>query len=538
MKNLLLLPLLISQFLLITQARANSEALLDEYFEKLEDAIRLKDDEEHRLALKNFYKDRISKDFRRTIKSEYHFKSCLEGMKEEHSKTSFSQNRDEFLEALFPSGVVMIYRAFDHEIISQQVDNKNQEIKVDYSLDLGGDVVRSPGHQGLKVDYASLVDLRKCSAIFSIYDNALIMKSEQCEIVVKEGNIESWQTKDFAEGGCDRESKEGYSGAPRDIEKAITKNFPDLPHLCNSTQKVSSDDAEGQKAETKAVAEKTGKSVLSMDTLILYQPDKILKERLATDASLLADYALRVEAEANKVLAMEEPQKGVSGAIVIAIKPGEQSRIWLVLGENTFPETLKETLLEKLSAIEAIPVKKGPIAIGLKFDAWGGGKPLEESHPIPNEWKEAVKNESAHIFPDTPLAVLWPDKQIVPSKFLGIWEGDLKIIHAPEHEAFGDSMKHRFEFTDTSVSFAQRFNKKWLYGKSIPEVAYKSSNHVFMHTIHDSGQYIQIYSVNLVYLDDKNLYAYVSRVVENYTLDNEDKFRHFPVFAQGIVRRK
>lgn len=534
MKNLLFLTILIFQLCLIPQANANPETLLDGYFEKLEDAIRLKDYKTHKAALTKFYEDRISKDFHRTVKSEYHFKSCLEGMKEEHSKTSLSQNRDEFLEALFPSGVVMIYRAFDHEIISQQVDEKNQEIKVDYSLDLGGDVVRSPGHQGIEVDYAGLADLRRCNAIFSINDNALIMESEQCEIVVKEGNLESWETKDFRKGGCDR--GEGVPGAARDIENAITENFPHLPPICNLEQKEPCN--EGKNADNQEVVEKVGKNIFSMDAIILYQEEKILKERLATDASLLAEYALRIEAEAREVFAKEEPQKGVSGAIVIAIKPGKLSRLWLVSGENAFPETLKETLLKKLSVIEAIPVKKGPIAIGLEFAAWGGGTPLQETHPIPKEWKEATQNQPDGVVPDAPLAVLWPDKQIVPSKFLGVWEGDLKIIHAPEHEAFADSMIHRFEFTDTSASIAQKHNKEWLYNKSIPEIVYKSSNHVFMHTVHDSGQYIQIYSFNFVHLGDDSMYVYVSRVVENYTLDKEEQFRHFPVFAQGILSRK
>lgn len=271
----------------------------------------------------------------------------------------------------------------------------------------------------------------------------------------------------------------------------------------------------------------------SMKTLILYQSDEILKERLATGADMLAKYAMRIEAEANKIFLSTNPSQRYSGAVVITVKPGGQSRVWLALGDNDLPDTLKNTLLEKLTAIKSIPVKKGPIAFALKFDAWGGGKPLEETFPIPDEWRKVMKNQADSIIPDAPLAILWPDKAVVPTNFLGVWEGELDIIHAPDHKEFTKSIKYRFEFTETSVLISQKHGKDWLYNKSPPEIAYKTNNHVFMHTIYDSGQYIEMYSINLVYLDNKNLYAYVSRVVENYTIENKKKFRHFPVFAKG-----
>lgn len=242
-KNSLLL-LCVLQIFLIPQASANTENLIDAYFEKLEDIIRLEDYKSHKKALTKFYEDRVQKNFHRTVTLEYYFKSCLKSMEDEYSKESLEQNRDTFLKALFPAGVVMIYRAFDHEIISKQVNEDAKEISVEYSLDLGGDIVRSPGHQGLKVDYAPLVDLRKCHAVFSVHDNALIMQSEQCYIIVREGNLDSWQTKDFKKGGCDEVSKEAYPGALQDIEKAINENFTHLPPLCNTNQEEPCGDQE------------------------------------------------------------------------------------------------------------------------------------------------------------------------------------------------------------------------------------------------------------------------------------------------------
>ena len=275
-----------------------------------------------------------------------------------------------------------------------------------------------------------------------------------------------------------------------------------------------------------------------MNAVILYQEDSVLKERLATNAKIIANYTLLSEARAKKLFEKAEPQKGVSGIIIVAFKPGKKSRIWLELGEGKLPETFKQDLIEDLSSIEAIPVKKGPIMIGLKFDAWGGGKPLEESHPIPQEWKDVIKDKNPVVIPDTPLAVLWPDKQIVADEFFGIWEGELDIIHAPNHEGFGSTVRHRFEFTKDDIVISQEYNDEWLYFNAKSEVSYKTKSHVFIHNISDTGDYIQIYSMNFIRLDEETIYAYVSRVVENYNLQNEEKYRHFPVFAKGIIKKK
>ncbi len=280
------------------------------------------------------------------------------------------------------------------------------------------------------------------------------------------------------------------------------------------------------------------KDVFSMSGLILYQEDQVMRDRIASNISLLADYSLILEARAKEVFKNAEPQDGVSGVIVVTIKPGNQSRMWLALENDTLPETLKQNVLQELSSVKTIPVKKGPIMFGLRFDAWGGGKPLEESHPIPQEWKDVIKDNNPVIIPDTPLAVLWPDEQIVADEFLGIWEGDLSIIHAPDHEDFANTMTHRFEFTKEEISISQKYNDKWLYFNSKSEISFKTNDHIFMHNIYDSGQYIQIYSINLIRLNEETVYAYVSRVVENYTLENDEKFRHFPIFAEGVVTKK
>ena len=147
-----------------------------------------------------------------------------------------------------------------------------------------------------------------------------------------------------------------------------------------------------------------------MTSLVLYQPDAVLKERIGGVGSL-GSYLKELRSEAGRVFASVSKADGVSGSIVVAVKPGGLSRFWLVLGSNKLPRGLETSLLDRLTAVRAVSVSGGPIAVALNFDAWGGGQPIlsEGEHiPIPEEWRKAMKGRPPGVIPDAPLQVLWP----------------------------------------------------------------------------------------------------------------------------------
>ncbi len=146
-------------------------------------------------------------------------------------------------------------------------------------------------------------------------------------------------------------------------------------------------------------------------SLTLYQPDGVLRERTGNNVVPLSSYVKELNSAAEKAFASVPRSPGVTGSIVVAVKPGKLSRFWLVLGKNKLPKGLAESLLKQLSAITPLQVSKGPIAIAINFNAWGGGQPIlapNEQFPIPDEWQAAMQGQTSGVIPDAPLHIIWP----------------------------------------------------------------------------------------------------------------------------------
>jgi len=143
-------------------------------------------------------------------------------------------------------------------------------------------------------------------------------------------------------------------------------------------------------------------------SLALYQPNDVLVARLGADAAPLGSYVKQIEARESALFASSTKHPGVSGAIVIAIKPGRQSRAWLVLGSSEIPASLALQVTTEAEVVFPVSVRLGPIAVAIMFDAWGGGQPVtdrEHPAPLPLEWRRTSARE---VIPDGPLARVWP----------------------------------------------------------------------------------------------------------------------------------
>lgn len=145
-----------------------------------------------------------------------------------------------------------------------------------------------------------------------------------------------------------------------------------------------------------------------------YQGAPVLKQRLGPEgAKTISVYLDALNSQAESVFARVPRGKPVSGAIVVAIKPGKQARFWIVQEGESLDATLIASLQQALSKPEPATVQGGPVAIALIFDAWGGGPPITSpTSPfvVPPEWLEAQQDPRAvGPLPDGPLAVLWPD---------------------------------------------------------------------------------------------------------------------------------
>jgi len=128
-------------------------------------------------------------------------------------------------------------------------------------------------------------------------------------------------------------------------------------------------------------------------SIVLYQPDAVLKARLGDDAAPLAAYIRQIDRHAADVLDAAPQEHGFSAALVIVLKPGGKSRAWLVTQAKISPK-LRDGMRAAADSVPPLAVQGGPVAFAIIFDGLGGGgKPVvDATHPIPipAEWREGV----------------------------------------------------------------------------------------------------------------------------------------------------
>jgi hypothetical protein len=143
--------------------------------------------------------------------------------------------------------------------------------------------------------------------------------------------------------------------------------------------------------------------VFGVQGVALCQSNLVLLQRLGTPAALSA-YVLKIEGNMNAVFAAAGAQAGASAAMVVAVKPGPQSRVWLIDPTGTL-SGLAPALAAAASAVTPPAIRQGPIAFAILFQAWGGSGALPAAFPIPAAWAGATVPE---VIPDGPLARVWP----------------------------------------------------------------------------------------------------------------------------------
>ncbi|MBB5661068.1 hypothetical protein [Brevundimonas halotolerans] len=120
-----------------------------------------------------------------------------------------------------------------------------------------------------------------------------------------------------------------------------------------------------------------------MHSITLYLPGEVIEPRVP--AGILATYVGALKERATIEFSAHS-HAGVSGVIVVMIKPGQESRSWLVTGTPVQTE-IRDSIEQAFEAVVAPNVSGGPVVFGLVFSAWGGGEPPPGMPmPIPESW--------------------------------------------------------------------------------------------------------------------------------------------------------
>lgn len=145
---------------------------------------------------------------------------------------------------------------------------------------------------------------------------------------------------------------------------------------------------------------------LTMFKAVLLQPDVVYRERVAsTDA--LAAYIKTVESVARTAIENGGPQSPTAGFIVVALRPGQRSNVWLDF-DSSVSDALSSELIAKLRTILPVKIKDGTVVFALKVGLWGG-KESTRTLPNPKEWKAIEQKTLMPLETDELVEKIWKD---------------------------------------------------------------------------------------------------------------------------------
>lgn len=152
-------------------------------------------------------------------------------------------------------------------------------------------------------------------------------------------------------------------------------------------------------------AEAAGTTWLN-DGVVLYMPDPVMKARIKVED--LSPYMQSVDQAAKAVVEAQSGQTGTSGMLLVAMRPGGQSKAWVVTGEPQMDTQVADAMVLAAEAVPAPVVNEETVLVGIKFHAFGGGTlPVSAGPPIPIGWY-AHFSEHGGLLDDELMSKVWP----------------------------------------------------------------------------------------------------------------------------------
>jgi hypothetical protein len=143
-----------------------------------------------------------------------------------------------------------------------------------------------------------------------------------------------------------------------------------------------------------------------IDSMMLYQPDEVLKVRMPS-AAAVAEFVKQVEAVAAAFWSGQPAGKPQPVLVVTAFKPGGRVRVWVDVPAGAGAEPAARECAARLERLSPPVVQHGSVAIAIRASLWGGSG---EWPFIPKEWQEAaVAAGGSVLVPDGILERLWSD---------------------------------------------------------------------------------------------------------------------------------
>ena len=143
------------------------------------------------------------------------------------------------------------------------------------------------------------------------------------------------------------------------------------------------------------------------ESIVLYQPSEVLEEHIP-DVTKLADYIKRLQDVCQRFFAATTSPETLD--IVVAVRPGRQSRIWFVSSVQPAPDAKRKSLRKNLEKVTPCDVTNGSIAFAIAAKIAGGDGKKRKDMPMPLEWQKAAEGKGNVTIPDGILDSVWPHR--------------------------------------------------------------------------------------------------------------------------------
>lgn len=126
---------------------------------------------------------------------------------------------------------------------------------------------------------------------------------------------------------------------------------------------------------------------LTLSQVVLLQPESVLQAR-SGNPEALGTYLKGVVANASRAIATLAERAPGGGFIVLAVRPGNQSRMWLDFEPRLTVSTVS-AVRQAFRTVQPPTVTGGPLVVALKVRLWSGRVPDRQTPMLP-EWRRAA----------------------------------------------------------------------------------------------------------------------------------------------------
>jgi len=140
--------------------------------------------------------------------------------------------------------------------------------------------------------------------------------------------------------------------------------------------------------------------------IVLLQKGEVIEQRVDGGADTMSAYLKTLGAALTDTLRANPSQIPSAGFVVVAIRPGSQTRTWFDFKPRLADRTMA-ALAQAVSATPTMAVKSGQVVFALRVSVWSD-KPPAAYAPAPQEWKDASRDMHPKPDIDHLVDMVWP----------------------------------------------------------------------------------------------------------------------------------